>query len=352
MERYPPTADPSLTVLSAADDLLIDWAREHCPAGDPVLVMHDRFGAVALSLPPPVRFVATFHSQEEALRRNAVGVLPEVLSLFDAAVPVRSALLRVPKSLDLFEAYVSQLAAAAQPATVAAAGFMTRYFTPRLLEIAGRYAGRVEQSRAKRKARLLFLSDFHRPAAAGTRVPRRQLSYQGVAYEQYAGVFSADHIDYATQFLLQRWDCAELAGLPPPTDILDLACGNGIIGDQLLRRYPEARLTATDDSRLAVESARLNLPGDRARVLYDHTLNDLPTDSQDLVVTNPPFHFGHETNIEISLGLFTQVKRVLRAGGNLIIVANRHLNYASQLSRLYRVSVVAENEKFIVYRCR
>ena len=351
MKRYPPTSDPSLQVFSAADNLLIAWGKEHLPEDETVTVMHDRFGAVALSLPQPVRFVANFHSQEEALRQNAGAAVPEVVSLFDPPVPVSGALLRIPKSLGLFEAYLSQISAAAHDSTVLAAGFMTRYFTPRLLQIAARYAGRVEQSRAHRKARLLILSEFRNPGEV-MEVPRHRVPFAGMHYEQYAGVFSADHIDYATQFLLESWESPELQELPSPNYLLDLACGNGIIGSQLLLRYPSAFLTATDDSRLAVESARRNLPPDRCTVLYNHTLEAVSTDSQDLVVTNPPFHFGHENNIEISLDLFGQVRRVLKPGGNFILVANRHLNYLTHLRRHYQVFVMAENDKFIVYRCR
>ncbi len=348
MKRYPPTADPTLKVFSAADDLLLNWSRNHLPVDAPVQVFHDRFGALALSLPQPVRFRATYHSQEEALRRNACGRVPVIDSLFDKPTPTGGALLRVPKSLDLFESYLALVAAASGPSTRAAAGFMTRHYTPRLLEIAGRFAGRVEQSRAHRKARLLLLSEF-KAGVGGGALPIRRISYAGKVYRQYAGVFSVGHIDYATQFLLQHWD---EFNLPMPSTILDVACGNGIIGDQLLQRYAGAALLATDDSRLAVESACLNLPPLRARVLYAHTLEEVPAASQDLVVTNPPFHFGYENNIEISLGLFHQAKRVLKPGGRLVVVANRHLNYGSHLARLYAVEVLAQNDKFEVYGCR
>lgn len=339
--------------MSAADEWLLAWAAERIGPNDNPLVVHDRFGAVALSLPQPVRFLATFHSQEEALRRNSgTRPSPPIYTVFDALDPVRRAVLRVPKSLELWEIYLAALAAAATPETEAAAGFMTRHFTPRMLDIAGRYAGQVKQSTARKKARLLLLSDFHPPEGGGARALRKFIGYAGREYQQYYGVFSADHIDYATQWLLEQWAVhPELRELNPAT-ILDLACGNGIIGGELLRRYPQAVLTATDDSLLAVESARLNLPAERSTVRYNHTLDALGDDSQDQVVTNPPFHFGHENNIEVSLGLFRQAHRVLRPGGHLVVVANRHLNYAVHLGGIYReVRELAVNDKFVIYRC-
>ncbi|MBB4077597.1 16S rRNA G1207 methylase RsmC [Lewinella aquimaris] len=290
--------------------------------------------------------MSAFHSQEEALRRNAAGRPVRQVSVLDPLSGINRGLLRIPKSLDLFAVYLDRIAAAAGPGLIVAAGFMTRHFTPRLLEVAGGYADTVAQTRARKKARLLVLSDFRgeRPE-----IRYNELAYGGVTYRQHPGVFSGNHIDYATQFLLTVWEKVE-SGLSTPTSILDIACGNGIIGDQLLRRYSEARLTATDDSLLAVRSAKMNLPADRSRILYDHTLDQVVDRSIDLVVSNPPFHFGHENNIDVSLGLFRQARRVLREGGSLVVVANRHLNYATHLEKLFRATTVAETDKYVVYR--
>lgn len=351
MQRYPPTTDKSLTVLSAADRLLIEWADD--PRADrslPLTVVHDRFGAVALSVQQEVQFVGTYHSQEEALRRNAVGGrLPPVTTLPEPLATVHRAVVRMPESVALWDYYLSCLTRAAGPQAQVAAGFMTRHFTPQWVAVAQRYAGRVEQGRARQKARLLLLDDL-RPA--GPAPALAAITYANRSYRQYPGVFSDGHIDYATQFLLETWAQPPLVNLEPPDRILDVACGNGIIGDQLLLRYPAARLTATDDYSLAVASARLNLPGERSEVRYAHTLDGVPDRSQELVVINPPFHVGYAHTIDISLGLFRQIRRVLRATGVLVVVANRHLNYATHLRHDYRVEVVAENAKYVVYCCK
>ncbi|THH41722.1 class I SAM-dependent methyltransferase [Neolewinella litorea] len=355
--RYPPTTDRSLRVMSAADELLLEWGAQQLTAEDQPLVIHDRFGAVTLSLPGHPVFLSSFHSQEEALRRNASSAMPRLATVFDHSVDVRHAVMRVPKSLELWEVYLATLAHAAAPDLQVAAGFMTKYFTPRLLEVAGKYAGTVRQSRARKKARLLMLSDFIVPDGSvrppSARVPCKSLGYASRVYRQYYGVFSGDHIDYATQFLLEQWEALALPAQWSPARVLDIGCGNGIIGGELLVRYAGADLTATDDALLAVESARLNLPTDRATVLYDHSLVDIPSSSHDLVVTNPPFHFGHENNIEVSLELFRQAHRILSPGGYLVVVANRHLNYGSHLVKWFaEVGEPAVNDKYVVYRCR
>ena len=365
LHRYPPTSNRSLRPMSAADELLLAACAERNPDPGQLAIAHDRFGALAtcLHMHRPL-FVAGFRSQERALALNlrANDISAKAVPIYHplaALPPVALALLRLPKSLDLFELYLAQLTACAEPGAEIITGFMTRHFTPRLLEIAGRYAGHVEQSRAHKKARLLHLRDLRtdgpRPADL-----RRTVTGPDRSYAQYYGVFSADHIDYATQFLLAQCPPEFLRSCLPaaaesgdPPQLLDLACGNGVIGDHLLRMLPEARLTATDDSYLAVASARLNVPADRATVHYADDLGALADTSIDLAVTNPPFHFGHENNIEVSLELFRQVRRVLRPGGSFLVVANRHLNYATHLGRLFSsLETVGESEKFVVYRVK
>ncbi|MEL6356732.1 MAG: methyltransferase, partial [Bacteroidota bacterium] len=128
-------------------------------------------------------------------------------------------------------------------------------------------------------------------------------------------------------------------------------CGNGVIGHWLHQKYPTANLTVVDDAWLAIESAKLNLPKGEVRFVYGDGLSSIEPKSMDMVVTNPPFHFGYENNIEVSLNLFKEVKKVLKPGGQFIIVANQHLNYATHLSKNYSsVVVLAENNRFTVYK--
>jgi 16S rRNA G1207 methylase RsmC len=363
LQRYPPSDNRSLRPVSAADELLLAACAERELTPGSVLVANDRFGALATCLHElQPGFVASYRSQERALalnmRENGVPAesIPRYTPL-DALPPVALALIRLPKSLDLLALYLAQVTAAAQPGAEIIIGFMTRHFSPGLLEVASSYAGEVTQSRAHKKARLLHLRELRTdPPPVAELI--RSLSYEDQSFEQYYGVFSADHIDYATQFLLAQCTpeflraCLPAAAENTPPQLLDLACGNGVIGHHLLRALPEAQLTAVDDSYLAVASARRNLPAERTTLLYNDHLADLPDQSIDLAVTNPPFHFGHEMNTEVSLGLFRQVRRTLRPGGTLLVVANRHLNYGTHLRRLFAsAESVAENEKFEVYWC-
>ncbi|MBC6993274.1 methyltransferase [Neolewinella lacunae] len=345
----------SAPLLKPAEVLLLDWARQQPPG--PALALHDHFGVLTTCLEGRERTMASdnaVHHQRLAFafRSNfgEDGLLPRSFDLFTPPPPPALALLHLPKSLDLFAEYLHYVAAAASPATHLAVGFQTRHFTPRLLAVAAAYAGKVEQSRAYKKARLLLLSQLRLPDPAPDRL--HTIRYQDRDYEQYRGVFSAHHIDYATQFLLDTWATHPLlCGLPAPVRLLDIGCGNGVIVDQLRQRhYPAAEVAGTDVSSLAIASARRNL-GPAADLRWQPDLTHWPAQHFGLIVTNPPFHDGHRNSIDASLDLFTAATQKLAADGHFVVVANRHLNYATHLERRFgEVLTVAENQKFVIYR--
>ncbi|SEP98674.1 class I SAM-dependent methyltransferase [Neolewinella agarilytica] len=351
-------AEPKLKPL---DELLLNWAYgEEGPRQLPTAtLLHDEFGVLTTCLKAQNHcFVSDnilHHDRmHECFRLNhgAAATLPEREAPTDPGTAHLINLMRLPKSLDLFEVYLQRVATSATPETRLAVGFMTRHFSPRLLEIAEKYAATVSQSRAFKKARLLVLEDFLPQQTS--KLPLREMSYREKIYRQYYGVFSASHIDYATQFLLEEWKTNPfLQKITAPANLLDVGCGNGVIGDQLKRQhYPGTRLAGTDVSSLAIASAGINLDAE-ADLQWRADLHHWPPAYFDLIVTNPPFHDGHRNTIDTSLELFAQAKEKLKPQGNFVVVANRHLNYATHLRKLFgEVLSVAENKKFVIYRCR
>ena len=164
---------------------------------------------------------------------------------------------------------------------------------------------------------------------------------------QYYGVFSAKEIDQATQFFIDNLQIEENT-----KEVLDLAAGNGVLGHIIQKQLPNCKIHLIDDFYLAIESAKLNLKGENVCFHYNDTLKEIEENSIDLVVSNPPFHFEYETNIEISLSLFKDVTYCLKQGGKFQLVANRHLNYGPHLERIFnKVIRLVHNDKFEIYNC-
>jgi 16S rRNA G1207 methylase RsmC len=91
----------------------------------------------------------------------------------------------------------------------------------------------------------------------------------------------------------------------------------------------------------------MNIAGKRVHPIWDDATAHIPP--VDLVVCNPPFHVEYETDVELPLRLFAYAHRVLRPGGRLVLVANRHLNYSTRLSGIFaEVKTIAQSEKFEV----
>lgn len=367
VNRYPESSNQSLQAWSAADELLLQHLDEHKSAESsetkPVIaVYHDRFGFLGTVLHQESPWVVlTYSSQEKSLRQNLV---TNGLQLYDDKwkqpldqLPENAdvVLMKIPKSMDLFTLYMHHAwnSVSDNDATIYA-GFLTRHFSPQMIEIAERYFEEVEQSKARKKARVIIMRKKKKDAAipSDIRELMHEVSWEGndgdnaseaITLKHFYGVFSADDIDPATRLLFSHLEIREHEQV-----ILDLGCGNGIIAYQLKLLKPYAELHAMDDDILAVESAKLNL-GDSATVHHYDGLDMFPNEFFDLIVTNPPAHLEHENNIEVSLGLFTQAYKKLKTGGRLIITSGRHLNYLSHLKKLFTENrIVGSSDKFEV----
>ncbi|MDM7859116.1 class I SAM-dependent methyltransferase [Alteromonas sp. ASW11-36] len=159
------------------------------------------------------------------------------------------------------------------------------------------------------------------------------------------GVFSADGIDVGTELLLRS--------LPPIGNhsVLDFACGAGVIGSYILRRFPEARVSFSDINALALYACEKTLALNN-QVGTVRPSNGLAEWQQtfDRVVTNPPFHTGKSTDYSITETFIKQVAKHLNALGALVLVANRFLPYPELIDKsLNRQPDLARSNKFCVY---
>ena len=337
---------------SSADELLLEQVLDQNLSEKKIITYNDRFGYLNCQLKKSdVLSVISYKSQEKSHKINRennglifddsrfVNPLSSIEEKFDIV------LMKIPKSVNLFELYLAQIVTCIKDDTVVYCSFMTRHFTKQLLAISNKYFEVVEQSLAKKKARLLILKK-KKEVKVNELINKVILSDGGIL-KQYYGVFSAKEIDQATQFFINNLHVEKNTN-----QVLDLAAGNGVLGYTIQKQLPNCKIHLIDDFYLAVKSAKLNLKGDNVYFHYNDTLKEIGENSIDLVVCNPPFHFEYETNIEVSLRLFKEVSYCLKQGGKFQMVANRHINYGPHLERVFNnVIRVMHNDKFEIYNC-
>ena len=149
-----------------------------------------------------------------------------------------------------------------------------------------------------------------------------------------------------------------LHSLEPADHILDLACGNGVIGLAAWHQGLSRRLTFCDESAMAICSARENAThffkdaADAFGFHHGDGLKGLP-EQADLILCNPPFHLGHTVDDLAGRRLLAQCAGALKPEGQLIMVANAHLKYRPILSQgFHEVEQLQRNRKFVLWRAR
>ncbi|MER7813029.1 methyltransferase [Streptomyces sp900116325] len=369
LARFPEHPRDPFRAWDAADEYLlrqlegIDGA-EPVDLSGAVVVVGDRWGALTTVLAGhrPVQITDSYLAQRATLANLARnGDDPDTVRLLSArdTPPERIdvLLVRVPKSLALLEDQLHRLAPAVHAGTVVIGTGMVKEIHTSTLKLFERIIGPTRTSLAVKKARLIFCTPD--PALARTPSPwphRYDLpdgigAVSGRTVVNHAGIFCAERLDIGTRFFLNH--LPERSGRDR---IVDLGCGNGVVGTSAALANPEATVTFIDESYQAVASAeatfRANLGTDaEADFLVGDGMADVPPGSVDLVLNNPPFHSHLATTDATARTMFHGARTALRQGGELWVVGNRHLGYHTQLRRTFgNCTTVAGDPKFVVLR--
>ncbi|MFJ2115722.1 MULTISPECIES: methyltransferase [unclassified Streptomyces] len=376
LTRFPEHPRETLRAWDAADDYLLRHLggidAEPVDLSGTVVVVGDRWGALTTAVAArrlgqlggaPLTQITDSYLTQQATRANLrrSGADPGAVRLLSArdTPPERVdvLLIRVPRSLALLEDQLHRLAPAIRPETVViATGRVTEIHTS-TLKLFEQILGPTTTSLAVRKARLIFC----RPAAGRTRtagpwphsyaLPDGIGSMSGRTVVNHAGIFCAERLDIGTRFLLRHLPRSRGA-----EHVVDLGCGNGVVGTAVALDNPAARVTFIDESFSAVASAeatfRKNIDTDTAAefVLGD-SLTEVAAGTVDLVLNNPPFHTHQATTDATAWRMFTGSRAALRTGGELWVVGNRHLGYHVKLRRLFgNCETVTSDPKFVILR--
>ncbi|MGW0562402.1 methyltransferase [Streptomyces sp. NPDC003016] len=367
--RFPEDPRDRLRAWDAADEYLL---RHLGGTGDAppvdlsgtVVVVGDRWGALttALSGCRPVQITDSFLTQQATrvnLERNGADASGVRLLSTQEPPPGRIdvLLIRVPKSLALLEDQLHRLAPHVHAGTVVVGTGMVKEIHTSTLRLFERILGTTRTSLAVRKARLIFctpdpgLARGNDPWPYSYALPSDVGVVSGLTVTNHAGIFCAERLDIGTRFFLRH--LPERRG---PERVVDLGCGNGVVGTAAALANPEAEVLFVDESFQAVASAqatfRANAGADsKAEFLVGDGLSGVPEGTVDLVLNNPPFHSHQATTDATARRMFTGAREALRPGGELWVVGNRHLGYHVALRRIFGSSeLVASDPKFVVLR--
>jgi 16S rRNA (guanine1207-N2)-methyltransferase len=368
LARFPEHPRDPFRAWDAADEYLLRQLTD--PETGPVdlagtvAVVGDRWGALATALAEhrPVQISDSYLARRATLANlDRNGIDRDAVRLLSSrdTPPDRIDVLivRVPKSLAFLEDQLHRIAPAVHAGTVVIGTGMVKEIHTSTLKLFERIIGPTRTSLAVRKARLIFCTPD--PALPRTPSPwpyRYELPadvgpVSGLTTVNHAGIFCAERLDIGTRFFLKH-----LPTRGGAVRVVDLGCGNGVLGLSAATANPDAHVTFVDESYGAVASAeetfRAGAPdGAKADFLVGDGLGDLDPGSADLVLNNPPFHSHLATTDATARTMFAGARTALRQGGELWVVGNRHLSYHVHLRRIFgNCTTVAGDAKFVILR--
>jgi len=364
LHRHPRRRNETLQAWDSADEYLINHFNEneldkYITEDGQLLIINDGFGALSCFFKDLQRTVVSdsflsIGSIKLNMQRNNCPT--ETLLIQDSlqTLPnnVKVVLIKVPKTLAFLEYQLQELSKVISKDTIVVAAGKVDAIHKSTLALFEKYIGTTKTSLAKKKSRLIFSLVDQTEVIEKEIATTWEIERQGWKIHNHANVFSRNHLDIGGRYLMDN--------LPEGNfiKVIDLGCGNGVVGMAAAAAYPDAQITFIDESYMAVDSARINMlknfeeeRSDNTRFVVNNGLVGFKERSYDLILCNPPFHQQHTITDHIAWAMFNDAHFCLAVNGELVIVGNRHLDYQDKLERIFgNCELVAENKKFVVLR--
>ena len=356
--RFPKQDETSsLQAWDSADHLLANHVSLNLTGAkylNSMLIVNDSFGCLACHLHQfsPKVYTDSKISEiaaKENLSLNNLNPNIEITSNTDSLKQAKLVLLKLPKNLDYLQFILQQVHQSQFEEVEIITSAKAAEINKSVMKIFNRYFTQVEVSLATKKSRIIIakgkqLAPFS-SFSAWVNWPFNELSISNAA-----NVFSRNRVDQGADFLINHLpSCNGKA-------VIDLACGNGILGLNLLSKQTPKSILFCDESYMAIESVQLNLEENNLNkdsvditTKCQDCITEQNTASSDIIICNPPFHQQKAITDHIAVQMFNDSYRVLKSGGELRIVGNKHLGYFQKLQSIFdEVKLVATNQKFVI----
>ncbi|PSW02078.1 methyltransferase [Photobacterium lipolyticum] len=358
LTRFPVRKIETLQAWDAADEYLINHTHDmELDPQRPILIFNDSFGALScwFSTQGNVTSITdSFVAKQGCITNLKANQLPQI-NIIDCLAELpedpQLVLIKLPKNHRLLSWQLQQLCNHLPEDCVVIGAAKVKEIHTSTLKLCEKYLGETRTSLAVKKARLVFIKPNPALAQPMPAPKKWDVPEHGITLTNHANVFSGESLDIGARLLLKH-----IPQKSKYTDIIDLGCGNGVIGIKAAQLNPQANITCVDESFMAVASceanARLNLKvPEQIKTVVTNCLDSIQYSSADLILCNPPFHQQTTITDHIAWQMFCDAKQVLRPKGQLIVIGNRQLGYDEKLKRLFgNVDIIAQNDKFIVYQ--
>jgi len=407
--RYPSQQASNLQAWDAADEHLVKHLIDTDVAITTTAILNDSFGALTCALAtqaPNSELLVETDAKTSLLgcQQNLLGnkLAPTNIHWFNSrdTLPdnIQLVLMKLPKNLHYFGQQLARLSNVLPAGTQVLIGAKAKAINPALLAIIEKNLGIASASLAWKNTRVISCISDGKPRplakAVSWNVDELKLTMSNLA-----NVFAANKLDIGARIMLDNMPKGEF------NHIVDLGCGNGILGLHAKQCYPNAQIHFVDDSDMAIASAKHNWQANKLETQaldpqtldpqaldpqaletqaletqaldpqaldpqalnpqasdpqaqempqaffhWDDCLSHLPADIEpDLVICNPPFHQGEAITDHIAWQMFVDAHKRLKSGGILHVVGNRHLAYHVKINRIFKnCTTVASNGKFVI----
>ena len=369
LQRYPIIKKETLRAWDAADEYILNYLKENEILREKMslLIVNDGFGGLSIPLSKfhPTVVVDSYLSTQSILinaKNNQIddAEITMIDSLFspervnESLVDV--VLIKLPKSLAMLEDALYRIRPLLAESTVVIASGMTKNIHMSTMALFEKIIGPTKTSQARKKSRLVLsqldnnLTPTDNPYPNTYTLPYK-LDDVDIELSNHAAVFSQEKLDLGARFFIENLPVGESY-----KTIVDLGCGNGVIGLMAAIKNPQAKLIFTDESYMAVESSIHNFlsvfeESRDAEFLQTDCLQGVADGSVSLILCNPPFHQNNAISDKVAWQMFSESKMVLENKGELWVIGNRHLAYHAKLKQIFgSYEVVASNNKFAIYK--